>query len=209
MESINAVSRQAEAVIQPFLRNPYIMAVLKITLALYAAQLAPKLPSSVSVVFSNTFAKIIAVALIGYLANFDFQLAVMMAIVFVVGANVLSGRGILESFSDFSTDYEVTGSSKLIEPKTAVYPGCHNVTVADLEKAFDGDNAKMQTTVEYAYHELLNQAANKSTKESLMNMAYAVGLPHNIKVSEETAPYIATLLMYHGFNIGDTCVPPQ
>ncbi len=210
MESFNSISKQAEAIVQPALRNPYLMAVLKITLALYAAQLAPRLPAPAVKIFENTFVKIIAIAMIAYLSERDFQLAIILAVAYVVGINVVSGRGILESFSDFSNNYKTHGNAKLIEPKSVLYPGCQNVTLADLQKAFDGDNIKLHTTVQFAYGELLSKANNKNAKETLMKMAYAVGLPYNIDMSkEENAPLIATMLMYAGFNIGTTCIPPQ
>jgi len=210
METVNAITKQVDSVIKPVLYNPYVMAVVKITLALYAAQLAPKLPASFASVTNNTFVKILTVALIAYLAELDLQLAVLLAIVFVIGMNVISGRGMMESFSDFSPDYKPYGNFKLIESMSDIYPGCQNVTMDDLHKAFDGDAAKLQSTAQYAFRELYALSKTKDAKENLMKMAYAVGLPYNIKLDkEENAPFIATLLMYAGFNIGGTCVPPQ
>jgi hypothetical protein len=209
MDSINAITKQADAYIQPMLSNTYVMAILKVTIALYAAQLAPKLPSSVSTLLNNTFIKILAIALIVYLSEKDLQLALMLAVLYVISTNVLSGRGFLESYANFSNDYKPSGDFKLLEPKTAIHPGCHNVTLADLEQAFDGDNIKLHTAVQYSYGELLNKAKDKNAKEILMKMAYAIGLPHNVQFTDENAPLIATMLMYTGFHIGGTCLPPQ
>lgn len=209
MDTINAISKQADNYIQPVLRNPYVMAVLKITIALYAAQLAPRVPASVSALFNNTFVKIIAVALIAYISERDLQLALMLAVLYVLSMNLLSGRGFLESFANYSSDYKPAGNFTLLEPKTAIYPGCQDIKLADLQAAFDGDKIKLHTAAQYAYGELLNQAKDKKSKEILMQMAYAVGLPHNIEFTDENAPYISTLLMYAGFNIGGKCIPPQ
>lgn len=210
METINAFSKQADTLVQPLLRNPYLMTVLKVTLVLYAAQIAPQLPSHASKALNNSFVKIILIALIAYLAERDFQLAIILAVVFVLGMNLLAGRGLIESFSEFSNEYTPYGNFKLVEPKNHIYPGCLNVTMADLIKAFDGDHLKLHTTVQYAYQELLAQSATKDAKETLMKMAYAVGLPYNVNTDrEENAPYIATLLMYAGFHIGGDCAPPQ
>lgn len=209
MDSINAITRQADYYIQPVLSNPYVMAILKVTIALYAAQLGPKLPSSVTTLLSNSFVKVLGIALIVYLSEKDLQLALMLAVLYVISMNVLSGRGFFESFADYSNDYKPSGNFKLLEPKTAIYPGCQNVTLNDLLQAFDGDHIKLQTAVQYSYTELLTQAKDKNTKETLMKMAYATGLPHNIEFNDENAGYIATLLMYNGFHIGNTCLPPN
>jgi hypothetical protein len=209
MDSINAITKQADSYIQPVLRNPYVMAILKVTIALYAAQIAPKLPNFVSTMLNNTFVKIILITLIVYLSEKDLQLALMLAVLYVVVINVLSGRGILESFSNYSKEYKPSGDFKLLEPKTAVHPGCLNVTLADLQKSFDDDNLKLQSAVQYSYAELLNKAKDKNSKETLMRMAYAVGLPHNVEFNDENAPLIATMLMYVGFHINDTCTQPN
>lgn len=210
MDTINAVTKTVETQINTVLGNPYIMAVLKLSLALYAAQMAPRLPSVASDLLKNTFVKMFALFLIIYLSQRDFQLAVIIAVVYVLGMNLMSGRNMLESFSDYSAQYNASGDLKLIEPRTAIYPGCEKVTMADLEKAFDGDALKLQTTVQYSFQDLLAKAQGKQAKENLLKIAYATGLPYNVDLSkEENAPLVATILMYHGFNLGGKCVAPQ
>lgn len=209
METIKTVAKTSEAYMQNVMANPYVMAILKISLTLYAAQLAPRLPESVSSLFSNTFVKIIALFIIAYVSERDFQLSIILAIVFVFGSNFASGRGLFESFSNFSTDYKPFGDAKLIEPKTMLYPGCAEITVAELLGAFEGDNIKLQDTVQFAFKELLAKANDKPTKEKLMYFAYATGLPHNVPLTDENAPLYATILMYHGFKIGTKCIAPQ
>lgn len=209
MESVKAVSRQVESYIDPLLKNPYLMAVLKITITLYASQMAPKLPNSVIKIFENTFFKIFAMTVMVYLSERDFQLAIMLAIVYVIGVNSLSGRGFTESFSDYSKEYKTSGNMKLIEPKSAIYPGCQKITKADLENMFDKDHIKLHTSLQYAYHELLASSKDKTSKDTLMKMAYATGLPYNIEINDENAPFVATILMYTGFNLGNDCAPPS
>lgn len=209
MDYANQVIQKADSGMKILLQNPYVMAVLKVTLILYAIQYAPRLPKSVNDVMQNTFFKIFALFLIMYLSERDFQLAIIFAVVFVLGANVLSGRGFLESFSDFSKDFKPFGNATLIEPKLAVYPGCNKITMNDLISAFDGDVNKLASTVQYTYVELLSKLSDKNSKERLMKIAYAVGLPYNIEFNDENAPYIATLLMYFGFQFGVDCRAPQ
>ena len=209
MEALKKVSTVASSYAQSALANPYVMAVLKITLVLYAAQIAPRLPSPVTSIFSNTFFKLIALFVIAYLGEHDFQLAIILAVAFVFGSNLLSGRGLFESFADFSTDYKPDNNFKLIEPRTAVYPGCESITANDLLSAFGNDNIKLQTSVQHAFKELLLQTTDKPTKDKLMYFAHAAGLPYNVPLNDENAPLYATILMYSGFQFGDKCIAPQ
>lgn len=209
METLRKTQSYVESSVNYSLSNPYIMAIVKVGLALYAAQIAPKTPEYLQVWFKNTYVKLIAIAIIAYLGEKDIQLAILIAIVYVFGMNLLSGRGILESFSEYSSNYKSSGDFKLIEPKTAIYPGCQEVTMDDLYKVFEGDRSKMQQTVQYSFQELMAQTSDKTAKERLTKIAYAAGLPYNLSFDKpETAPYIATLLVNYGFNINDLCKPP-
>lgn len=191
------------------LSNPYIMAVLKISLALYGAQIAPKSPKYIEDLFKNTFVKILLIFMIIYLSERDFQLAILLAVIYVLGMNVVSGRGVFESFSNYSSEYKGSGA-KMLEPKTMLYPGCSDVTMDDLYKMFEGDTSKMQNAVQYSFQELLLKSKTKDSKELVMKLAYAAGLPYNLSFDKpETAPYIATLLVNYGFQINDKCQPPH
>jgi hypothetical protein len=209
MNTLNYVSTQADSYMKAGLSNPYVMALLKIALLLYAAQLAPRVPSVVSDAFQNTYVKIVALFVIAYVSNLDFQLAIILSIVFVLGMNYLSGRGFFESFADYSDKYEADKRFTLIEPKSVVYPGCHDIKMADLEAAFGGDAVKLQDTVMYSYKHILEKLTDKESKDKLKAMAYATGLPYNVKMNDENAPYIATILLYAGFKFGETCMAPQ
>lgn len=209
MDTINTLSRTAEGYVNTGLKNPYIMTVLKVALVLYAARIAPRIPDRAAALLDNTFVKIIALFLMAYIADKDFQFAVLFAVVFVIGTNAASGRGLLESFADYDPNAPRDTRFKLLEPQTMLYPGCQSLTMSDLLLAFEQDQLKLQTTVRYAYQELLANAGDKVTKERLMQIAYATGLPYNIQFNDENAPMIATLLMYYGFEFGDKCKAPQ
>lgn len=208
METVNKLTLQAETFIQPLLANPYIMAILKVTLALYASNISPTLPPSIQSLFKNSIFKIIFITLMVYISEHDFQLAILLAIVYVVGLNVLSGRGPLESFDNFNSSFKPDFNAKLLEPKLNIYPGCHKITINDLLKSFDNDSIKLQKTVEFAFQELLAKSNSKNEKERLMNISYLLGLPYNVEFNDENAPLIATILMNHGFSFG-TCTAPQ
>lgn len=210
MEYLSKAESYVESTVSYPLSNPYIMAILKVGLALYAAQIAPKTPDYLQVWFQNTYIKLIAIATIAFLSERDLQLSILIAIIYVFGMNLLSGRGILESFADYSSTYVSSGDFKLIEPKSAIYPGCEEVTMDDLYKVFEGDHVKMNQTVQYSFQELMAKSSGKDSKEMLTKIAYAAGLPYNLSFDKpETAPYIATLLVNYGFDIKDLCKPPQ
>lgn len=209
MEYVNQTTRFIETQLSYPLSNPYIMAVLKITLALYGAQIAPRAPEYLQELFKNTYVKLGLVALIIYLSERDIQLAILLAVIYVFGMNLLSGRGALESFSDYSDNYKASGAT-LLEPKVVIYPGCDKITMDDLYKMFDGNLTKFKDSVQYAFQELMLRSKTKDSKEMLMKIAYAAGLPYNMSFDKpETAPYIATLLVNYGYKVSDTCQPPH
>lgn len=225
MDSIKNVTNVAQVKLNQVLQNPYIMAVTKIILVLYASQLAPKLPTVVQNTFQNTFVKIIALVLIAYLAEVDFQLAILTAVVFVLSTNLLSGRSVFESYKNIEyqvyqsdmTKYTnllgkqaVVGNAKIQESFTDNYPGCNNVTVEDLLSLFDRNKLKLQTTLQYAVSELLKSyPAESDAKSKLMKMARAIGLPYNVQLNDTNAPFLASLLLNYGFKVSEKCQVPQ
>jgi hypothetical protein len=209
MEYINQTTRFIENQLSYPLANPYIMAVLKLSLVLYAVQIAPRAPEYLQELFKNTYVKVGLITLIIYLSGRDMQLAILLAIIYVFGMNLLSGRGALESFSNYSSEYKSSGVV-LLEPKLAIYPGCDSITMQDLYKMFDGDKTKFNNSVQYAFQELMARTKTKDSKEMLMKIAYAAGLPYNMSFDKpETAPYIATLLVNYGYKVSDSCQPPN
>jgi DNA polymerase III delta subunit len=209
--------------LETLLKNPNVMIALKISLVLYASALAPRLPSMVQSTFSNTFVKITALALIAFLADVDFQLAIILSIIYVLGINVASGRGIFESYTNVQSPFfkdqrkyktllgspVIVGNAKLIESSSDNYSGCENIKMDDLLSTFDNDSLKLQTTVMYAYKDLLDRLPHDSTaKEKLVSVAKSIGLPGNVKFNDYNAPFIATILLNHGFKISNTCQAP-
>lgn len=225
MNNLTALAETAETKLNLVLGNQYIMAVVKLFLMLYAAQIAPKLPTLAQNTLQNTFVKVIGVTLIAYLADIDLQLAIILAVIFVLSTNLLSGRSIFESYQNedygqFSVDQTkytdllgnpaIIGQAKLIESSSDNYPGCNKVTMADLLALFDGDAMKLQKTVQYAMNDLMSKLpANSDAKTNLTKMARAVGLPYNVQLSDENASLIATLLLQYGYKVSDECQVPQ
>jgi len=176
------------------LKNPQFVSILKIVFVLYAAQISPKLPQVVISALENTYVKMVVITLVMYLAKFDFQIALVLAVGYVLAVNALSGRGLLESFENIS----------LITRRADVYPGCENVTMKDLLAVFENER-KLADTVRYTYRDLLVQNANGTPNEKLMQIAKASGLPGNIPFNDENAKIIATFLLYAGFKVTPDC----
>lgn len=196
--------------------NPYIISVTKILLLLFAAQIAPRAPTYFTDMFKNVYVKIVLIALMLFFTLHDFQYSIIFAIILVLGMNVASGRSMLESYinmenvSEYSKTYKPVGKFTLLDPKNNIFPGCLNVTQNDLLKLFDNDHYKLHTSAQHAYYELLNDKTfvDLKEKERLLNMAKKAGLPYNIEINDENAPYIATLLVNYNFIVSDTCKPP-
>lgn len=222
MDTIRYAEDIVKTNLDKVLSNPYIMAILKVTLTLYAVSLAPKPPVFIANLFANTFVKIIAIFLIAYLANIDFQLSILLAIIFVLSVNLMSNRGVFESFetqsSFFSDKTKYTtllgvpaeiNKMQLIESNSDNYSGCENITLNDLVAIFNGDYLKLQNTVEHSIYELMKQLPeNSPAKDKLEQISQSIGLPHNVTITDSNARLIATLLINYGYQISNTCQPP-
>lgn len=194
--------------IDSLLENPYLMAIVKLSLVLYAASVAPNLPVRAKQALNNTFVKIAFIFLMLYISQMDFQLSLILAIGYVISINLLSGRSALESFADFKKS-EIVISTKLIEPKSVVYPGCVDIKLQDLLDAFKQDKLALQNSIRHVYHRLIQEDKSTDEHQRLLKFARMSGLPYNVDLSDENAPFIATLLLYYGFEFGDSCKPPQ
>jgi len=213
-----------ETQLKRFLRNPYIMAILKIALILYASQIAPRVSPYVYSIFQLTIVKIVFIALIAYVAEVDFQLAIILAVIFVLSINLLSGRGPLESYQDsapgsFSKDtkdtFDLLGKPtkpngfKMLASKSDEFIGCQNVKLDDLLAIFDNDALKLQTTVQFTYQQLMEKMPKGTAKDNLIRIARAAGLPYNVELNDENSAFIASILLQFGYSISKTCTAPN
>jgi hypothetical protein len=187
--------------------NEYVMAAVKVLLIVYAINFAPRLPENVQQLFNSSITKIVGMAAILIVSKYDFQMAILIAIALVVSINLVSGRGFLENYANFVK--EQVDNKRLLEPKSVLYPGCMSITTEDLLTAFNRDNIQMQNTVRYVFYDLMRRDLDVDTKSRLLRYAKLAGLPYNLEVNDENAPYIATLLMHYGFKFGETCHAPR
>lgn len=228
MDTLKGMRITAQSTIDKLLSNGIVMGVVKIFLTIYIVRIAPEPPVYITALFQNAFFKMFAIALIAYLSEVDFQLSILLGIVFVIGMNVLSGRQALESFinsnvyaeqpqewiGDFSKVTTLLGQPTELgvvpmESKTDNYPGCMSITMADLLKVFEGDAMKLQTHVEIAYQDLMNLMTDTDAKVRLQKIAAAAGLNSNVPFTDANAPYIATLLLNRGYKISESCQAPN
>jgi hypothetical protein len=190
--------------------NKYVLAILKITIILYASILAPKLPDQAVSFLQSTPAKIVIVALIAFSALKDVQLSILLACAFVLSINVISGRGILESYANMDDAFSIKKNPQsLITPLNDIYPGCHDITLADLLEFFESDSHKLQDTVHYIFKYLQENVDKTPAEKELLYYARTAGLGYNEGLSDKNAPLIATMLLNHGYKFSETCQPPH
>jgi hypothetical protein len=195
---------QIDSSVNDLLKNNYATGALKLAGIIYAAMFAPQLPSGAKAVVNNSMFKLVAIGLIAYLAPKDFQLALVLTIALVASLNF----NLKEMFSNF--EKKPIDTSKLLEPKTAVYPGCHDIKMKDLLDAFSGDNMKLQDAVKYVFYDLMSrESATSEADKRLLKYARIAGLPYNVELIDENAPLIATMLLQYGYKFSDSCKVPQ
>ena len=71
---------------------------MSLLLALYAGAAAPALPNNVIVFFDTVIGKLLITFLIAYLSSKNIQLALMLAVAFVVSLNIINTNKINEGF---------------------------------------------------------------------------------------------------------------
>ena len=213
MDTVKNFIGKVDYQVSRVLLNPYIMAAVKTLLVLYASQYAPRLPHSVTAMFKNTIVQIVCIALIVYLSNKDLQIALLFAFVFVIGVSLVNGPKAQskEGFAAFSDTYTVDFTGKVLDVPSIleVSSKCESVTMDQLLALFDGDQEKIQHALNTALTNIANSNLKTDTKTQLVSLAHRLGVPYNVDFSkgDAIAPRIATILMYYGVSVTDTCAP--
>jgi hypothetical protein len=203
----SATYYQLERYIQRIIQHKYFSIVMVMLSVSYGALIGPSPSKFMITVFSNIFFKIIFFTFVALGARFDLSTSLGLAAAYVLIVNLAAGRPLLESYSNFNKEYKNDSGLTLLDPRVAIEYGCMDMTLKDLEDSFDNDKVKLQTTLKFAYKELLRQLTDKTSKERLMRLAYAVGLPYNVVANDENAPYIATILIQWGYDFNSKCNP--
>jgi len=187
-----------------FLENPYIMAVVKISIIM-AILFSNFEHQSITTLANSSVFKILLLISIVFVSNYDVQLALLLALLYVSVHFKLSGKGLIEPFVSLKSFVKSDDNLVLIEPLHQIYPGCLNITLNDIISSFNGNTHELNKAVQVSYQDILSQIQTRSEQEKFMKLAYAVGLPHNVQLNDKNAPLIATLLVYAGFHLSPTC----
>ena len=94
------------------LSNNTLKTVVSLLLALYAGAAAPALPNVVINFFDSVVGKLVFLFLIAYVASRDIQVAIMIAVAFVVTLTVVNNRKI-EGFRNMENFYDNHSDSKV------------------------------------------------------------------------------------------------
>lgn len=113
--------------------NPVIENTLRLAFIIYAANLAPELPQGVVDFFKTPLMKFFVFFLIGWVHTKDVNLSLTAALLVIVIANFIAGRGLFEMFK--------------VEQNTNVHPGCLGLTMNDILAVFNGDSEAMKQTL--------------------------------------------------------------
>lgn len=207
--SVTQILQASNRSMNTVLLNPYAMAALKITLVLLAIQVSPKVPEQIASYFNNFYGRALILTFILVVSKTDFQLALLVSVLYLMSINFMENKRLLESFGDYVPDYVVQNPQLLIEPRSMIYPGCDNMTMADLLTAFNGDQESLIAQTKYAFYDLMRNTTNPDALEKIKMIAFSAGLPYNRQFTDKDAPYIATILLNSGFSLGGMCTPPQ
>lgn len=78
--------------------NTYVNAALTLFLVLYAGLAKPQLPTMITSLFDNALFRLVVLFLVAYLSSQNAQVALMVAVAFVVTMNMLSEQRMVEGF---------------------------------------------------------------------------------------------------------------
>jgi len=76
------------------LKNTFLSSLLGIFVTMYGPRLSPKLPESLQTLYDNIAFRAVVIFLVVYLVNKNFQLALVLTIIFVVTINLLQNKKI-------------------------------------------------------------------------------------------------------------------
>jgi hypothetical protein len=80
------------------LENQYVTAVLVLVLVLYGSLARPNIPPILQNLFENPIFRVLLLALIVYRGNQNPQLAIVVAVVFMIVMNLITQQKLFESF---------------------------------------------------------------------------------------------------------------
>jgi len=153
MEFVNNLGKRLDSVLE----NKTNTLIISLILVLYAGLAAPALPNSVVKFFDTTLGKVIFLFLIGFMASRNVQVALMIAVAYVVTLHIANKRATEEYINflrneRFENYYElfkddpldVQKNRALIVPKLCEWVKDANTAMDELKKIMTGDKLKKE-----------------------------------------------------------------
>jgi len=129
--AFSSFNSKANGILSVFER-PEVATVLKLVVILYIFLAAQSLPFGIVQFFNSFWFRLACTAFIAYWANSNVEVAIIVAVVLCVLANLVNKKGPFENFEG---------------PQTAIYPGCLNMTVFDLLESFNNDKEALMNAM--------------------------------------------------------------
>ena len=85
-------------VLNNFLNNQYVTSALTLFLILYAGLIRPRLPDFLATLFENPFFRLLFLFLLAYVSSRNSQVALIVAVAFMVTMHILSTQRMAEGF---------------------------------------------------------------------------------------------------------------
>lgn len=175
---VNSVLQKSDSLLKPVLDNKFVVAAITLVLALNVVNtfniesyigtnlINSNVPEVVKPFLYNKIVKYTSLLLIVLFLIKDIKKAVLITLIAVIVMHLFLN----ENFNDITTN---------------VYPGCVNVTVADLLALFDGNEVALKKSM------------------------YELSVPLNLTLTDTNAPLIASYFINHGKKITDSCQQPM
>ena len=114
MEFVNDLGKRLDSVLE----NKTTSLVISLVLCLYAGLAAPALPNSVIKFFDTMLGKVIFLFLIGFMASRNVQVALMIAVAYVVTLHIANKRA-TEEYINFLRNEQFENYYELFKFKTS------------------------------------------------------------------------------------------
>lgn len=105
----NLGMNQVTNTLNDLLANPYVTAMVSLFIILYSSLAAPNLPKGVAKLFDNTIIKVLILALILFINNFNPTIAILVAVGFFLTLQTLSRHNMLDMASNFMNVKKLMG----------------------------------------------------------------------------------------------------
>lgn len=105
MNLVKSVTSSFTPVLRLF-NNPYAATAISLFVVLYGSMVRPTLPSFISNLFQNDIFRLFYIFLLAYIGDKNPQVALVVAVVFMVGMGLLADQQVSESFFDEDMEEE-------------------------------------------------------------------------------------------------------